>query len=61
MSWSRRRSGRAGHPAQYLIAQKYLEALGQISADAQKLVFLPYEAAGIMGSLGSIRELFEAK
>jgi regulator of protease activity HflC (stomatin/prohibitin superfamily) len=53
--------GASGRPAQYLIAQKYLEALGQISTGAQKLVFLPYEAAGIMGSIGSIRELFDAK
>jgi regulator of protease activity HflC (stomatin/prohibitin superfamily) len=53
--------GSAGNPAQYLIAQKYLESLGQISTGAQKLVFLPYEAAGIMGSVGSIRELFETK
>ena len=53
--------GTAGSPAQYLIAQKYLESLGQISTEAQKLVFLPYEATGIMGSLGGIRELFEAK
>src|SRR5260221_3444675 len=53
--------GTAGSPAQYLIAQKYLEALGQIATGAQKLVFLPYEAAGIMGSIGSIRELFQAK
>jgi len=53
--------GAAGSPAQYLIAQKYLETLGQMATGAQKLVFLPYEAAGIMGSVGSIKELFEAK
>jgi regulator of protease activity HflC (stomatin/prohibitin superfamily) len=53
--------GSAGSPAQYLIAQKYLEALGQISTNAQKLVFLPYEASGIMASLGGIKELLQAK
>jgi regulator of protease activity HflC (stomatin/prohibitin superfamily) len=53
--------GTAGSPAQYLIAQKYLEALGQISTNAQKLVFLPYEASGIMASLGGIKELLQAK
>jgi len=53
--------GAAGHPAQYLIAQKYLEALGQISTNAQKLVFLPYEASGIMASLGGIKELLQSK
>ena len=53
--------GSAGSPAQYLIAQKYLEALGQISTGAQKLVFLPYESSGIMASLGGIKELLQAK
>ena len=57
--WSRRRIGAAGSPAQYLIAQSYLESLGQIATDAQKLVFLPYEASGIMASLGGITELLQ--
>src|SRR5260221_3988168 len=48
-------------PGQYLIAQKYLEALGQISNNAQKIVFLPYESSGIMSSLGGIKELFQSK
>ena len=51
--------GQAGSPAQYLIAQKYLEALGQISTGAQKLVFMPYEASGIMSSLGGMKELLK--
>src|SRR3989442_5610526 len=53
--------GSAGSPAQYLIAQKYLEALGQISTNAQKLVFLPYETSGIMASLGGMKELLQSK
>ena len=53
--------GASGSPAQYLIAQKYLEALGQISTGAQKLVFLPYEASGVMASLGGIKELLQSK
>lgn len=52
--------GAAGNPAQYLIAQRYLESLTQIAAGAQKIVFLPFEAAGVMGSLGSIKELFDS-
>jgi regulator of protease activity HflC (stomatin/prohibitin superfamily) len=52
--------GAAGNPAQYLIAQRYLESLSQIATNAQKLVFLPYEASGIMASLGGIRELLQA-
>ena len=51
--------GTAGNPAQYLIAQRYLEALGAIATGAQKLVFLPYEASGVMASLGGIRELLQ--
>jgi regulator of protease activity HflC (stomatin/prohibitin superfamily) len=49
--------GTAGNPAQYLIAQRYLESLNGIASGADKLVFLPYEASGIMASLGGIREL----
>jgi regulator of protease activity HflC (stomatin/prohibitin superfamily) len=52
--------GATGSPAQYLIAQKYLEALGQIATGAQKLVFMPYEASGVMASLGGMRELVSA-
>src|SRR3984893_15533062 len=53
--------GAAGSPAQYLIAQKDLEALGQIATTAQQLVVLPYEASGIMASLGGIKELLQTK
>jgi len=49
--------GTAGNPAQYLIAQRYLESLNAIAGNANKLVFLPFEASGIMSSLGGIREL----
>jgi regulator of protease activity HflC (stomatin/prohibitin superfamily) len=52
--------GAAGTPAQYLIAQKYLEALSAIATDADKLVFMPYEASGIMASLGGIKEMLQA-
>jgi len=52
--------GATGNPAQYLIAQKYIESLIQIAADADKLVFLPYEAAGVMGAIGGMKELFKA-
>jgi regulator of protease activity HflC (stomatin/prohibitin superfamily) len=52
--------GAGATSAQYLIAQRYLESLGQIATNAQKIVFLPYEAAGVMASLGGIRELLGA-
>src|SRR4249920_3545470 len=53
--------GAAGNPAQYLIAQRYLESLGAIATGAQKLVFMPYEATGVLASLGGIRELLRAE
>ena len=53
--------GTAGNPAQYLIAQRYLESLGAIATGADKLVFMPYEASGVMSSLGGIRELLRAE
>ena len=49
--------GAAGNPAQYLIAQRYLETLGLLGANADKIIYLPYEASGVLASLGGIREL----
>ncbi len=49
--------GAAANPAQYLIAQRYLESLNLIAGNANKLVFLPFEATGVMSSLGGIKEL----
>ena len=51
--------GGTGNPAQYLIAQRYLESLSGIAAGANKLVFMPFEASGTLASLGGIRELLE--
>ena len=43
----------------YFVAQKYIEALGQVaSADNQKVVFMPLEASGVIGSIAGITELF---
>jgi regulator of protease activity HflC (stomatin/prohibitin superfamily) len=53
--------GTAGNPAQYLIAQRYLESLTSIAGNASKLVFLPYETSGIMASLGGIKELLNTQ
>ena len=52
--------GGAGNPAQYLIAQRYLESLNLIAVNANKLVFLPYEATGVLASLGGIKDLLSA-
>lgn len=53
--------GGAGNPAQYLIAQRYLESLTAIASGADKLVFMPYEASGALASLGGIKELLQQK
>jgi regulator of protease activity HflC (stomatin/prohibitin superfamily) len=50
--------GTGGDPARYLIAIRYIEALKEmVSGQNNKVVYLPYEATGILGSLGGIREL----
>ena len=53
--------GGAGNPAQYLIAQRYLESLSAIATGADKLVFMPYEASGALAALGGIKELLTQK
>jgi regulator of protease activity HflC (stomatin/prohibitin superfamily) len=51
--------GGAGNPAQYLIAQRYLEAFAQLGANADRIVYLPWEATGVLASLGGIRDLLQ--
>ncbi|MFQ6018212.1 MAG: SPFH domain-containing protein [Kiloniellaceae bacterium] len=42
----------------YFVAQKYVDALGKFAnSDNQKILFLPLEAANIIGSIGGIGEL----
>ena len=42
----------------YFVAQKYVEALGQIaSADNSKVFMLPVEAAGVIGAVGGVTEI----
>ncbi|NQD36196.1 SPFH/Band 7/PHB domain protein [Permianibacter sp. IMCC34836] len=44
----------------YFIAQKYVEALGQIATSPnEKLVLMPLEAGNVIGALGGISELFK--
>jgi len=46
-------------PAQYLIAMKYMQALPEMmSGKNSKLIVVPYEATALMGSLSSMKELF---
>ena len=55
-------SGTGGDPARYLIAIRYIEALREMvtSPQSNKVVYLPYEATGVLASLGGIREMFAA-
>jgi regulator of protease activity HflC (stomatin/prohibitin superfamily) len=49
-----------GDPAAYLIAVKYIEALKEmVSGKDNKIVYVPYEASGVIGSLGMIKEMFD--
>lgn len=49
-----------GQAAMYLLGQKYLEALPSIAQGKGSTVFLPVEAAGVMGALGGLREILKA-
>ena len=48
-----------GNPTNDLIAIKYLEALQSIANGTASKVFLPYEASGVLGSIGGIAELLK--
>lgn len=48
-----------GDPTNYLVALKYLETLDKMTADG-KVVFMPYEATGVLSSVGGIKEMLEA-
>jgi regulator of protease activity HflC (stomatin/prohibitin superfamily) len=46
------------NPVNYLIAMRYLEALKDISSGQNnKIVYMPYEATGVLSSLGGIKEM----
>jgi len=50
--------GNKGDPATYLIAVKYIEALQtMVSGQDNKVIYIPYEATGILSSIGSIKEM----
>ena len=54
--------GKSTNPANYLLAQKYIQMLQEVAVgDKTKTVFLPYEASNLMGSIGGIKELFKGE
>lgn len=45
----------------YFVAQKYVDALGQLAAsDNSKVILMPLEASSIIGSIGGITELINS-
>jgi regulator of protease activity HflC (stomatin/prohibitin superfamily) len=48
-----------GQAAMYLLGQKYLDALPSLTQGKGSTVFLPIEASGVMGALGSLREVLK--
>ncbi len=53
--------GKSTNPANYLLAQKYIQMLQELATgDKTKTVYLPYEATNLMGSIGGIKDLFKS-
>jgi regulator of protease activity HflC (stomatin/prohibitin superfamily) len=54
--------GAGTNPSQYLIAMEYLKMMRDVAQTptANNTVFMPYESAGVLGSLGSIKEILSA-
>lgn len=54
--------GKSANPANYLLAQKYIQMLKEVaSGDKTKTVYLPIEATNMLGSIGGIKDLFKAE
>ena len=52
--------GQKSNPVNYLHAIKYIESLKEkTSGKDNKTVYLPYEATGVLGSLGTVKEMFK--
>jgi regulator of protease activity HflC (stomatin/prohibitin superfamily) len=50
-----------GEAAMYLLGLKYLEALPSLAQGKGSTIFLPAEAAGVMGAIGSMRALLQGR
>lgn len=51
-----------GDPINYLVAMKYLETLKEMtSGEDNKVVYMPFEASGILSSVGGIKDLLVTK
>ena len=49
-----------GQAAMYLLGQKYLDALPLLTQGKGSTIFLPSEATGVMGAIGSLRGLLDS-
>ncbi len=53
--------GAKADPTNYLIAMKYLETLKEMtSGQNNKVIYMPYEATGVLSSVGGIKEMLDA-
>jgi len=51
-----------GDPVNYLIAVRYVDTLKEmVTGKDNKVIYLPYEATGILSSIGGIKEMLENK
>ncbi|MFX0195758.1 MAG: SPFH domain-containing protein [Candidatus Hodarchaeota archaeon] len=49
-----------GNPTAYLIALKYIETMKEmVSGKENKVIYMPYEASALLGSVGSLRDMFD--
>ena len=54
-------SGTSTDAAAYLVAQRYMETLKEMtSGKDNKVVYIPFEATGVLGALGTMKNLFES-
>ncbi len=52
--------GSKSDPATYMLAMKYIDGLKEMtSGKDNKVVYMPYEATGVISSIGSIKEMFK--
>jgi regulator of protease activity HflC (stomatin/prohibitin superfamily) len=48
-----------GNPAQYLITQRYIESLKEMSrGQNSKVIFMPVETTAMLSSIGALKEMF---
>jgi len=47
-----------GDPVNYLLAVRYIDTLGEmVSGKDNKIIYMPYEATGVLSSIGGIKDL----